>query len=143
MNVGDLKKMLEQYPDDMEILVDRWSDYDLITDDEWSVVKAVPKDDCGYVMRPHPTMSEENIYILRGINPRIPYPGTPGDGGFVILINFRFCYSQGGVSLALKGPQCSITKHPPGSADAETGGIHTILLTGVPPMASLVAIFTA
>lgn len=58
MNVGDLKKMLEQYPDDMEILNGRHSDYVLISEDEWSVVKGVPND--GWVMRSHRTMSEEN-----------------------------------------------------------------------------------
>lgn len=58
MNVKDLKNMLENYPDDMEVLNGRYSDYDLVEEDQWSVVKAVPKD--GYVMRSHPTMSEEN-----------------------------------------------------------------------------------
>ncbi len=58
MNVGDLKKMLEKYPDEMEILNGRCSDYSLIKPDEWSVVKGVNQ---GYfVMRSHPTMSEEN-----------------------------------------------------------------------------------
>lgn len=58
MDVGELKVMLEQYPDDMEILIDRCSDYARIELDEWSVVKAVPAD-C-YYMRTHPTMSKEN-----------------------------------------------------------------------------------
>ena len=58
MNVGELKKMLEQYPDDMEILNDRCSDYDIIKIEEWTVVEAVPKD--FYHIRTHPTMSEEN-----------------------------------------------------------------------------------
>jgi molybdopterin/thiamine biosynthesis adenylyltransferase len=58
MNVGDLKKMLEKYPDDMEILNGRYSDYDLVEENEWSVVKAVKQDH--WVMRSHPTMSEEN-----------------------------------------------------------------------------------
>ena len=58
MNVYDLKKMLEKYPDDMEILNDRCSDYDLVSENEWSVIKAVKKN--GYIMRSHPTMSEEN-----------------------------------------------------------------------------------
>jgi hypothetical protein len=58
MNVGELKKMLEQYPDDMEILNDRCSDYDLVKLEDWSVVEAVPQG--FYVMRAHPTMSDEN-----------------------------------------------------------------------------------
>jgi hypothetical protein len=59
MNVGELKKMLEQHPDDMEILNGRCSDYSPISEDEWEVVKGVPNDN-GWVMRSHPTMSEEN-----------------------------------------------------------------------------------
>lgn len=58
MNVKDLKRMLEKYPDDMEILNGRYSDYDLIQEEEWHVVKAVPQGQ--YVMRSHPTMSDEN-----------------------------------------------------------------------------------
>ncbi len=71
MNVGELKKMLDKYPDDMEVINQRYSDYDLVTEDEWHVVKAVDKR--GYVMRPHPTMSHENElaqkdYLLLGGN---------------------------------------------------------------------------
>lgn len=58
MNVGDLKKMLEKYPDDLEIMNERYSDYEIISEDEWSLVKGVP--DQRWVMRSHPTMSEEN-----------------------------------------------------------------------------------
>lgn len=58
MTVGELRKMLEKYPDDMEILNGRYSDYDLISEDEWRVVRAVPKG--SYVMRSHPTMSAKN-----------------------------------------------------------------------------------
>jgi hypothetical protein len=58
MNVGDLKKMLEQYPDDMEIVNRRHSDYEIIKLDDWSVIKGVENE--GWVMRSHPTMSEEN-----------------------------------------------------------------------------------
>lgn len=60
MNVGDLKKMLDQYPDEMEVLNERCSDYDVITEDEWKVVKAVPQNTAGYVMRPHTRMTPEN-----------------------------------------------------------------------------------
>lgn len=58
MNVGDLKEMLKQYPDDMEILNGRYSDYSLIKEDEWSVVRGVKKEE--WVMRSHPRMSDEN-----------------------------------------------------------------------------------
>ena len=60
MNVSELKRMLNKYPDDMEILNGRYSDYELIKEDEWTVIKAVLQADAGYVMRSHPTMSEEN-----------------------------------------------------------------------------------
>ena len=59
MNVGQLKKMLEQYPDDMEILSRRYSDYQIISEGEWHVVQGV-ENEGGWVMRSHPTMSEEN-----------------------------------------------------------------------------------
>ena len=58
MNVGDLKKMLEKYPDDMEILNGRYSDYEIVCEEEWSVVKGVYKG--SWVMRSHETMSKEN-----------------------------------------------------------------------------------
>jgi hypothetical protein len=58
VNVKQLRDMLLHYPDDMEIITDRCSDYDIIKEDEWSIVKAVPKD-FGY-MRSHKTMSDEN-----------------------------------------------------------------------------------
>ncbi len=58
MNVGELKKMLEQYPDDMEVIHTRCSDYEIVEEKDWWVVMAVPKD--WGVMRSHPTMSPEN-----------------------------------------------------------------------------------
>ena len=60
MNVGELKKMLEQYPDDMEVLNGRYSDYAIVSEDEWSVVMGVPHGNSWWVMRSHPTMSAEN-----------------------------------------------------------------------------------
>lgn len=59
MNVAELKKMLEKYPDDMEIIHTYYSDYDSITEEKWSVLKAVHTDN-GWIMRSHPTMSEEH-----------------------------------------------------------------------------------
>ena len=58
MNVRDLKKMLEQYPDDMEIVNGRCSDFQIIQEGEWSIVSGVDKQ--GWVMRSHRTMSGEN-----------------------------------------------------------------------------------
>lgn len=60
MNVGELKKMLEKYPDDMEVIQTMCSDYCKVNEDDWSVVKAVFNEGVDYFMRSHPTMSEEN-----------------------------------------------------------------------------------
>jgi hypothetical protein len=60
MTVGELKKILSKYPDEMEILTEEHSDY-VKYEASWigePVVMAVDKG--GYVMRAHPTMSEEN-----------------------------------------------------------------------------------
>ncbi len=58
MNVGELKKMLKKYSDDMEILNGRCSDYAIINESEWSVVQGVEKN--GWIMRSHRTMSKKN-----------------------------------------------------------------------------------
>lgn len=58
MNVGELKKFLEAYPDDMPILYIAYSDYNILEAHEIGEVNAV--DQVGYVMRSHPTMSEDN-----------------------------------------------------------------------------------
>ena len=58
MNVGELKKLLEQYPDDMEILYCMHSDYRMMDPEDIGPVKAVNKE--FYHMRSHPTMSDAN-----------------------------------------------------------------------------------
>jgi len=58
MTVLELKKMLGKYPDDMEVVNMRCSDWDVIIENEWSVIDGVEKEH--WVMRSHPTMSEEN-----------------------------------------------------------------------------------
>jgi hypothetical protein len=63
MNVGELKKLLEQYPDDMEVIQEIYSDYGMVGEGDFSVVKAVPKQ--GWIMRDHPTMSQENKLAAR------------------------------------------------------------------------------
>ena len=60
MNVRELKKMLDKYPDDMEILNGRYSDYALVVEEGWYIIKAVPMDSWEGAMRSHPTMSDEN-----------------------------------------------------------------------------------
>lgn len=60
MNVRELRKMLKNYPDDMEIIHSYMSDMEIIEESDWSVIKAVPQPSVGYVMRAHPTMSAEN-----------------------------------------------------------------------------------
>lgn len=58
MNVQELEKLLSQYPSDMEIITTCCSDYDLVTEDDFTTVKAVNKG--FYIMREHHSMSEEN-----------------------------------------------------------------------------------
>ena len=59
MNVYDLKKMLSKHPDDMEVIISRYSDYVILNAETCDVVKAVPKLG-GWLMRSHPTMSTAN-----------------------------------------------------------------------------------
>lgn len=58
MNVGQLKEFLSGLDENMEILFHEYSDYSILKVDDLKVIKAVPKN--FYVMRSHPTMSEEN-----------------------------------------------------------------------------------
>ena len=58
MTVKELKQMLDRYPDDMQIVNERYSDYEIISEDEWEVVQGVDQD--GWVMCSHPTMSDDN-----------------------------------------------------------------------------------
>jgi hypothetical protein len=58
MNVGELKKFLEQYPDELEVVDDRYSDCFIIDRNSFSLIKGV--DQGSYVMRAHPTMSADN-----------------------------------------------------------------------------------
>jgi hypothetical protein len=58
MNVKELKDLLNKYPDDMVILNTRYSDYQIVSESDWTVIKGV--DNNGWVMRSHPTMSDEN-----------------------------------------------------------------------------------
>jgi len=58
MTVEELIKFLKQFPDDMQVITSRRSDYEIICEDEFSVRKGVEQE--GWVMRSHPTMSEEN-----------------------------------------------------------------------------------
>ena len=58
MTIGELKKMLEKYPEDTEVVNCRFSDYQIISESEWEIVQGV--EHSGWVMRSHPTMSEEN-----------------------------------------------------------------------------------
>ena len=57
MTVGELQKMLEGYPDDMEIVNRRCSDWSVIDESEWSIIQGVEKG--YYVMTAHRTMSDE------------------------------------------------------------------------------------
>jgi len=61
MTVAELKKMLENYPDEMEIVNRRYSDYWLIAEDEWSIINGVARID-GYIMSSHPTMNANHKF---------------------------------------------------------------------------------
>lgn len=56
MNVKELKLILDNYPDNMEVIVDRHSDYGFIGGHE--IVQAVDKGD--WLMHPHTTMSDKD-----------------------------------------------------------------------------------
>ena len=56
MNVKELKDFIADLPDEMMIIVPAYSDYHQAV--SVGITRAVPKD--FYVMRAHPTMSEEN-----------------------------------------------------------------------------------
>ena len=58
MNVGELKQLLENYPDDLEILKEMYSDYHSLEEDCFYISKAVDK--FYYYMKSHPTMKKEN-----------------------------------------------------------------------------------
>jgi len=58
VNVSELKKMLDNYPDKLEVLVERFSDYSLLYAEDLKMVKGVSHD--GWVMRSHETMSTDN-----------------------------------------------------------------------------------
>jgi len=56
MNVIGLKKILEMYPDEMEIIIPQYSDY--INDVELEVILGVDKGT--WIMTGHHSMSDEN-----------------------------------------------------------------------------------
>ncbi len=58
MNVKELKELLEKYPDDMEIIYEIHSDYELLEAEDIKIVPAVTKG--AWIMRSHRTMSAEN-----------------------------------------------------------------------------------
>lgn len=59
MTVGDLREMIKLLPDDMEIVTDRFSDMDWVEKGSIELVSGVENDQ-QYIMRSHPTMSDEN-----------------------------------------------------------------------------------
>ncbi len=68
MNVGQLKKMLDEYPDDMEVITDLYSDFDFVN--KVITEKAVPKGQ--YIMRSHETMNKkykavEKTFLFIGV----------------------------------------------------------------------------
>ncbi len=70
MKVKELREFLKDFPDEYEVLNERYSDMSIIKEDDFSLVAGVSKGD--WVMRYHPTMSKENkanskeYLLLRG-----------------------------------------------------------------------------
>lgn len=69
MNVGELKKALGAYPEDMEVIIPVYSDYQLVVQECIGEISAVNKG--YYIMQSHPTMDEinktnERTYLLIG-----------------------------------------------------------------------------
>lgn len=58
MTVKELKEKLNEYPEDMYIVYDLYSDYSGLEAKDLRIIKGVYKD--FYYMRSHSTMSEEN-----------------------------------------------------------------------------------
>ena len=58
MTKAELVKYLEKFDDNAEILYNQYSDYSILEEKDIELIRAVPKS--FYVMRSHPTMSEEN-----------------------------------------------------------------------------------
>jgi len=58
MTKAELVKYLEKFDDNAEILYVQYSDYRILEEKDIDLFRAVPKR--LYVMRSHPTMSEEN-----------------------------------------------------------------------------------
>lgn len=67
MTVGELKAMLEEYPEDIEVVINKAYYYLLITKEDSEVIKGVKMD--GWIARSHPTMEDkykarEKDYLL-------------------------------------------------------------------------------
>ena len=58
MTVGELQKFLAQYPTNLEIVNRRFSDWQIISVDDWSMINGVARD--FWIMNPHETMTEED-----------------------------------------------------------------------------------
>lgn len=58
LTVKQLKEIIADLPDDMEVIYDCCSDYEAMNPEDVKLVSAVPKG--GWHMRSHPTMSEDN-----------------------------------------------------------------------------------
>ena len=76
INVKELIEILKQYPEDLEIIQDKFSDYCFLEKEDFEIIRGVNKSG-QYIMRYHITMSRENkeeekqmidrTQVLRGI----------------------------------------------------------------------------
>lgn len=62
MTVKQLIEMLQKYPSDMQVVTSRYSDWQIINETEWEIIKGVNKPNIysNHVMQSHKTMSQEN-----------------------------------------------------------------------------------
>jgi len=59
MTIKDLKDFIKDLPDGIEIIKQRYSDYDFVSPSCFEIVEAIDNDGL-WLMRSHKTMSEEN-----------------------------------------------------------------------------------
>jgi hypothetical protein len=66
MNVKELREYLAQFPDEMEVIIRRYSDYDLLdSNDGISVEKGVRIGETPWITRWHPSMDEVRQAMAR------------------------------------------------------------------------------
>lgn len=60
LTVGELRAYLAQFPDSMEVIERRYSDYQHMSLEDWKLINAVERPDKNWITRYHHTMSAED-----------------------------------------------------------------------------------